>query len=468
MKRFQLLLLACSVLMTANCGRRSDGDRRELGEAWLVNYLGDQRVGYSMFRSRPVADGYVFDGYIRLRLAMGGKPQEIQSRSSVRTGKDLTMREFDFSFGSAERAFGAKGRVEEGKLVISQAGQRSREIKLQGPVFPMAAIGRLVSQASLKKDSLFRIPVFDVSVLDVTPAEIRVLGREKITVNGENYNAIKYSTQMAKLTMTTWVDQNGMILREESPPRMRSERVRPEDVLVGESEDGRVDILRMFAVPVDTTVPAAGTVRYARIELIGIEADEYALEGGNQRVVSKSPLIVEVNTPELPATPVVLPVSGGDEFLVPTVSLQCDDSNVKAKAAELVGKTKDAVETVRKLADWVFVALDKQPTASYPTAADVLASRRGDCNEHSVLLAALCRAAGVPAKVVVGLVYMDGAFYYHAWNEVLLNRWVPVDATFGEFPASALRLRLAEGELAKQAEILGLVGRLQMRLLQFK
>ena len=121
----------------------------------------------------------------------------------------------------------------------------------------------------------------------------------------------------------------------------------------------------------------------------------------------------------------------------------------------------------RKLVSWVFTAVEQQMTASFPTALDVLKTMKGDCNEHAVLFAALARAAGIPTQTAVGLIYMDRAFYYHAWNEVYLGKWIPVDATFGEFPASAIRLKLGQGDLAQQAEILGLVGNIGIKVKEF-
>ena len=92
----------------------------------------------------------------------------------------------------------------------------------------------------------------------------------------------------------------------------------------------------------------------------------------------------------------------------------------------------------------------------------MLRTRVGDCNEHTALYVAMARAAGIPARIAVGLVYVHGAFYYHAWPEVYLRRgrggglWLPVDPTFNQFPADATHLRLARGGLDRQAAILPL------------
>ena len=109
----------------------------------------------------------------------------------------------------------------------------------------------------------------------------------------------------------------------------------------------------------------------------------------------------------------------------------------------------------------------------------MLRTKVGDCNEHTALYVAMARALGIPARIAVGLVYIHGAFYYHAWPEVYLEEpaagssalgasrglWLPVDPTLNEFPANATHLRLARGGLDKQTVVLPMIGRLTMEVL---
>jgi hypothetical protein len=98
-----------------------------------------------------------------------------------------------------------------------------------------------------------------------------------------------------------------------------------------------------------------------------------------------------------------------------------------------------------------------------------------------VLYVAMARALGIPARIAVGLVYIHGAFYYHAWPEVYLAEgsgfrvpgsgaaerglWLPVDPTLNQFPADGTHLRLARGGLDKQTVVLPLMGHLTMDVL---
>jgi transglutaminase-like putative cysteine protease len=113
----------------------------------------------------------------------------------------------------------------------------------------------------------------------------------------------------------------------------------------------------------------------------------------------------------------------------------------------------------------VYDSLKKTITIGVPSALATLQARRGDCNEHTQLAVALSRAAGVPARVAAGLAYLDGKFYYHAWPEIWLERWVAIDPTFGQFPADAAHLRLTVGGLGRQAELLRLMGPLKIEVI---
>src|SRR5262249_58062297 len=93
---------------------------------------------------------------------------------------------------------------------------------------------------------------------------------------------------------------------------------------------------------------------------------------------------------------------------------------------------------------------DKNFGVAFANAAEVARDLRGDCTEHSVLTAAMCRAVDVPSRVAVGLIYADhlGGFGFHAWDEVYVNRrWVAIDAAFNQYDVDATHIKLADTSL---------------------
>jgi len=95
---------------------------------------------------------------------------------------------------------------------------------------------------------------------------------------------------------------------------------------------------------------------------------------------------------------------------------------------------------------------------------EVLRARVGDCNEHATILTALLRAAGIPSRLSIGLVYTRDKFYYHAWTEAYLGQWVSMDATLDQMPADASHIKLLEGNLEQQVQIAGSIGEIKVSI----
>ena len=155
-------------------------------------------------------------------------------------------------------------------------------------------------------------------------------------------------------------------------------------------------------------------------------------------------------------------------FLDAEPLLEVNNPKISALAKRLRGSDTDPRIVAERINRWVYDSLHKTITIGVPSALATLEARRGDCNEHTQLAVALTRAAGIPARVAAGLAYVDGKFYYHAWPEIWLERWVAVDPTFGQFPADAAHLRLTVGGLGRQADLLRLMGPLKIDVLANK
>jgi transglutaminase-like putative cysteine protease len=156
------------------------------------------------------------------------------------------------------------------------------------------------------------------------------------------------------------------------------------------------------------------------------------------------------------------------EALSSTPFIQSDHPDIQRQARDIIAGIEDPLEQVKKISAWVYQELRKQPVVSIPSALDVLRERVGDCNEHSVLFTALVRAIGIPARLQAGIVYQEGKFFYHAWAQVYLGSWISVDPTLNQIPADATHIRLVEGDLDKQLDLVKVVGRLKVEVLEVR
>ena len=115
---------------------------------------------------------------------------------------------------------------------------------------------------------------------------------------------------------------------------------------------------------------------------------------------------------------------------------------------------------------------------AFAGASDAVRSREGDCTEHSVLLAAVLRADGIPARLATGLVHgpipdsTKTGFAWHMWVQALIDgQWLDLDPT-RELDFDAGHLLVATSALERgggQEELSGilpLLGRLEIEVLE--
>jgi transglutaminase-like putative cysteine protease len=252
----------------------------------------------------------------------------------------------------------------------------------------------------------------------------------------------------------------GLIVVRESPDRAQALAV------PGKVQTDMLEAAAIVPRPMRRIDDARAVLRL-RVRLEGADGFSSAdLEGAGQSVSGD---VFEMTDPRTLAAGPRDPEA--ERYVSPEPFLESDAPEILAEArlaTEGVRTTRDRAE---RLARHVNHILEKKPTVSLPSAREVLRTRVGDCNEHAALYVAMARALGIPARIAVGLVHVQGAFYYHAWAEAYLDEgpgrglWLPVDPTLNEFPADATHIRLARGGLERQASIVGLVGRAKMAVL---
>ncbi|MBW2251202.1 MAG: transglutaminase domain-containing protein, partial [Deltaproteobacteria bacterium] len=152
-------------------------------------------------------------------------------------------------------------------------------------------------------------------------------------------------------------------------------------------------------------------------------------------------------------------------FMQPGPFIQSDHQKIKDQAKKIIEGEIVPFKKAKKLVAWVYKNIEKRPVLSVPDALSTLENRVGDCNEHAVLLAALARASGIPTRIETGLAYLNGRFYYHAWNLLYLGRWITADSAFDQIPADVTRIRFTTGSL-KQLDLMSIIGKVKLKVIR--
>jgi transglutaminase-like putative cysteine protease len=451
----------------------SDLSRYGSSAQWRGVYSRGDKIGYMVGQTLPTADGYEIQEDGRLQMTLLGATSAARLHTAVQVDKAFEVRSFQFSMDPGTGAIEIGGTVDGRRLqltVKTPSGTRTESRELpERPALSLNLSRRLAAEG-LAPGKHIEAAVFDPASLRNEKMIIDVQAREVVRAAGRPVPAFKILTRYAGITSTSWVTDTGEVVREESPLGLIVVKETPERATaLAVPGELQMDMLETAAVvpspPRRIDDPASVEKLVVRLE--GVDLSSPDVQGAGQTVTGN---VVEVrDTEKLPAGPAEADLGS---WLRPELFLESDAPEIVAEAKKAAAGATEPRLIAERLTRYVNALLDKKPTVSLPSALEVLRTRVGDCNEHTALYVAMARALGVPARIAVGLVYVRGGFYYHAWPEAYLQegsgrgRWLPVDPTLNQFPADATHIRLARGGLDRQAAILPAIGHAKMRVMQ--
>jgi len=439
-------------------------------EEWWGIYFRGEKIGYAGQTITPENESYQVQSSSIVRLNLLGTLQTVKTRLEMVANSDWALKRFNFELNSNNVSFKARGIVAGRtlQLEVESGGHRSKkELPLRQTPYLLAAIKPYVATQNFEPGKEHLFPTFDPSTLSQQITRVTVEGRERIQIGGETVPAMRIRQSFKGISVLSWIDGEGKTLKEETPTGLSLIREKPEEAkILAETRSISLDLITQTSVPLAAPLENPGEKTLLKLKLSGFDFEPFILNGERQRL---SEDIIEIRQENLDqASSYSLPIQEPRyaSYLQSTPFLQSDHPKIQKLAKKILQGETDALKAVTKLRKWVYRELAKEPTVSIPNALEVLRTKKGDCNEHTVLFNALARAVGIPAKTVVGVVYLRGAFYYHAWSEVWLGKWVTLDSVLNQFPADVTHIKFLEGEIDRQIDIIQLIGNLKIELIE--
>jgi hypothetical protein len=438
------------------------------GDEWFGIYQQDRKIGHAHTQTGIEGDVYHLFEESEMDVLALERVQRVSTVINTYTTRTFQLKYFDFKLRSGLSTMDIKGAVVGKQLVIDiiTAGETRKEsFRLKEPVYLTPNIRPAVVRLGLEPGKRYRFPLFNPATMSTEDAFVTVEAKETIKVGDTDLAVYKLKESFQGMEATAWITQEGETIKEESPLGYWLLKETQVEAMKRDKRGPAVDIIALVKIP-SSPVENAGTVTVLKARLSGAPLEGFELDGGRQAWKDG---IIDVRS-TAGASSYQIPSADKDRAaeLKPTMLVQSDDKDIREQAAAIIKKEKDARTAAKLLNTWVYETINKQPVVSIPSAVEVLKQKVGDCNEHTTLYTAFARAAGIPSRMAAGIVYMKNGFYYHAWPEIWLGEWTAVDPTFNQFPADATHIRFVTGDLARQADILKLVGKLKVEVLEYK
>jgi len=457
-----------------------------------------KQVGFASSTIDTLGTGIRVTDILVLQVPVLGTLPRTAALSRATLSRTLRFEGVDAKFDGDLGRFAARGLVNgDTVLTVSLASgtdsETSRVPLARSIVLPTILPLRLAFGGELKRGKTYTIAVFDPMLLAQQAVDVTVAAESTlvvpdsagfdstamawVAVHFDTVRAFRIEEASGGGTTTAWIDAQGHIVRATSPAGFTVERTAFELAYENFRHRDTARVARASALPgpgevVATTAlaahapPGRDTPSLLRVRLSGPAPAGPDFTTGRQRLTGDTLVVRRQTGAELTARyrlparePRLTP------FLAPEPLIQSEDARIQAQARLILGREQDPARAARLIHDWVSAHVERRVAAGTPGAVRVLETRHGDCNERTLLYVALARAAGLPARTAAGLLSVGGRFYYHAWPEVYLGDWVAVDPTLDQFPADAAHVRFVVGGLARQAELVRLIGSLKLEVL---
>lgn len=472
LRTFSLLsVLLASVALAAEPALSDAATVKRPAEGEFMGlYLKGQKIGYMFSQVTLSPDKKTLTAVTELHfMAKVGK--EVSDRKMKETrvyeskpgGKLLSFLMEQSGDGGEQRLEGTV--LPTGVRVMRKKPGLPNDVKML-PVSKEVVEDADQARVALKRNAKVSGTITDSTDLMQYGVSTTVGETEKRTVSGVTAMLRKAITisEKEKVPTEAFVDDNGRMVEVRFGPTMTA-FLEPEDVAK------RVDLVEVFSLtrvtlpkpapPEAQKVPGKFTMVLAGVpEKFWNNTYRQAWKPlGNGKVE----VTVSAAAPKILKPRPLIDPNGGVN-LKSTIAVESDNPEIVKLAKQIAGDEKDAWTAARKVNAWVFNNLKKDYGASSDSATDVLALKRGDCTEHSLLSVALLRALRIPARRVDGVVYLMNddnvpALYWHEWVEAYVGEWTQLDPTFGQDIAHPARLAVGE---ESNAEITPLIGAMQV------
>ena len=465
-------------------------------EIWDAYYIQGAKVGYGRTTIAHLVSWHSgqktvrIEGFNHLEIKRSGETAKLETRFTSNETPDGRLIDFETQMLLGPAPIFTRGRVDGDKLLLETKTQD----KTSNSAIPWSpeyggfyATEQSLAGRPMKPGERRTFHALMAGFHQVAAIELVACDFEPVKLLSGHYNLLRIDTKATfsngqSIPGHLWTDRTGEVLKT-YVEAMQQETFRTTKAeALDLQEAGEVDLVLDVAVPVDGRLPDPHhnrRIRY-RIHMERGDPSGVFVAGPGQRVKSIDPNTAEVTVYALRpdsdlGNPGVTDDPPGDDDRQPNHLVQSDHPAIVAMARRAAGDEKDPWQVALRLERYVnSLITQKDFSQAFATAAEVADTHVGDCTEHAVLLAALARARGIPARAAIGLVYVDGtrSFGYHMWNELYINgRWIPLDATLAQGGIGAAHLKLAHSGLKGGSAytsflpVAQVAGRLQIKIL---
>ncbi|MCE5314563.1 MAG: transglutaminase-like domain-containing protein [Armatimonadota bacterium] len=447
-------------------------------ESWMGSYVGDKKIGYMSYKIDNAefegTKGYRIASVLSNRLTVLGADLTQLVTTVVYTDTNYAPLREDFTVSSGGKSTTIRAIFHKNTIdcvVSAGSGVSSQSVSIPDGMSLVGDAMFVMPDAKLDVGNKYTMHYFNPLTLAIEDLNVTVDRRENITVHGKEYGTVVLTNSTPMGEMTIWQDKDGDCIQLEAVMGIRMLKETQQEATSELNSAASEDFAVRTSVKPDREISDPRNLEQLDILFTGL-GKEMAISDDRQKAAQidgePGKVQVRIKASSFDAgKSILLPVDQKQfsDQLASTVYLDWDNSAVREQAQAIVGTEANAYRACAKIREWVHANMIVDKTIGISrSASDVIKSKRGVCRDYGILFASLARAAGIPSRIAAGLLYTEGAFYYHVWAECWVGEWVPFDATLPVDFVDATHVKLAEGDAPTMFGLAKVIGSLKAEI----
>ena len=487
-----LLTLVIAALWTLQAHAQADTSWKLVEERYYVLELAGARAGWNKEMIETDGERFRSTAESNLKISRGTMPLEIKMGSTfieTADGKPISASiKQDLSLQVLESTYLFK---EDHVEVVSVQGGReikSQQPKLAGQWLTPYAAEQFAQKMRVSGETEFTMRTLDLQYgLQIITVTSKRTGEEKVELGGETVDVALWTSTadiMPNIQAIERVRKDGVSISEEvTMPGIGKmiTRLASKEEAMGAADGPAPELLLQTFVTPDKPIDNPMKVTRAKLKLTVKNGEMPELPTAGAQRVELSPdkksaiLTIDINDNVAASAA----EADNKEYREPSAMIDANDPLIQKLAAGAAEPKVDIMKRAEALRRLARKRISKKGMeTAFASASETAKMQTGDCSEHGVLLAALLRADGIPARVATGLVYADAfaghesIFGWHMWTQALIDgKWVDFDATL-PVRYNAAHILTATSSLndgmgmGDMASVLQLMGNLDVEVLE--
>lgn len=428
---------------------------------WYDLYAGPNKVGFGSYMFEWVGDEVIIKYEQEVKIKQGDNEKLFIESYRCLSNATYAIKSFEYSSHyKNEKGIKVTGEVDSDAAVFfleSPEKRKTFKISTKGrDVYLTTTFIPAIIQKRPPPQSVFTIPMLDMVNLSID--DVRVVVEEirpvKVGIHVSSYYKMRVGSQVF------WSNAIGIIVKEENPSGAIF-YLETETIAKDPADRVLFDYTALPFLKSNKFIQNTEDLKTLKVRIGGFPLSPNLYKESTVTIKDNVLTVQKEKTEETKKRSYSLPCDDASlrRYLTADEWNMSENKTIKGNALNMANiEENDAFRFARYLNSNLYFTVTPMPLFTLLNALEAFHARFGDYLERTVLFASFGRAAGLPIRLVGGLVYRDGYFYFHTWPEVWFGKWIPMEPTLAQFPADVTHIPLREGTLK---EITSMVKELQ-------